>query len=141
VYVELGWMSVKSHLRLAKLRFFGHLLRLPGDRRRLVKRVFLLSSSNFSNSLATLPLADVPISWCKEMFQILVDLGLKTWLTQPLPDSLLLISQCIQARSHAKNVSIDLMLQNGNLISRNRHYHKQAFLQRALSSKQISNLS
>jgi hypothetical protein len=131
VYGDLGWMSVKSHLRLAKLRFFGRLLRLPGNR--LVKRVFLLSSSNFSKSLATLPLADVPTSWCKEMFQILIDLGLKTWWTQPLPDSLLLSANAFKReakkyvhRLDAAEWKLDIdeppVPQTG--LSAKEHYHR-----------------
>lgn len=38
---DLGWMSIKSHLRLSKLRLFGRLMILPQDS--LAKRVFLFS--------------------------------------------------------------------------------------------------
>lgn len=64
VYGDLGWLSVRSHLRLAKLRFYGRLLRLPDDR--LAKRVFLVSAQHFSALLVAAPAAQLPSSWCAQ---------------------------------------------------------------------------
>lgn len=90
VYGDLGWLSVRSQLRLAKLRFYGRLLRLPDDR--LAKRVFLLSAHHFTSLLVTLNAAQLPSSWCKDIFEVLTDLGLQSWWTLPIPPPALLTS-------------------------------------------------
>jgi hypothetical protein len=45
---DLGWLSVKSHIALAKLKFFGHLCRLPADR--LLKKVFLYRKDQYQHT-------------------------------------------------------------------------------------------
>jgi hypothetical protein len=83
---DLGWMSIKSHLRLSKLRLFGRLMMLCEDS--LAKRVFLFSQSRFNAFV--LPLNDDSrgASWCLDSFQALQDLGLLPWWFEGLPSHL-----------------------------------------------------
>lgn len=88
VYGDLGWLSVQSHLRLAKLRFFARLLRLPDDC--LAKRVFSRAKAHFdASSTSVFPPTSTPSCWCKEVYEILVDLGVESWWTHDLPNALM----------------------------------------------------
>ena len=93
VYGDLGWFSVRSYLRLAKLRFLTRLLCLPDDR--LAKRVFKLAALQFNASCTSLfPPTSTPSCWCKEAYEILVELGIESWWTSGLP---LLLMQSVHA--------------------------------------------
>ena len=102
VYGDLGWLSIRSHLRLAKLRFYGRLLRLPDDR--LAKRVFLLSRQHLQSLLVTVPPSQVPSSWCKDLFEVLAELGIQSWWEHFPPPNLMasasafkhMIHQCVR---------------------------------------------
>jgi hypothetical protein len=72
----LGWLSIKSQVALAKLKFFGHLCRLPQDR--LLKKVFLHRKNQHDQtclSLHTDKLKDG--SWYSEIRDIMATLGLQ----------------------------------------------------------------
>jgi hypothetical protein len=86
IYSDLGWLSIRSYLRLSKLRFFGRLLCLPNDR--LAKRVFLLSAAHFDSCKGLKPLSDLPESWCKDTFTILCNLSLQSWWFDSIPSNL-----------------------------------------------------
>lgn len=83
---DLGWMSIRSHLRLAKMRLFGRLHFLPTSS--LPKKVFLYSQALFDANDFFLPPADRPPSWCNDVFTILSEFNLQTWWFQGLPNSL-----------------------------------------------------
>jgi hypothetical protein len=83
MYGDLGWLSIKSYLRLFKLRFFGRLLRLPNDR--LAKRVFLLFAARFDSCEELKPLSDLLESWCKDAFTIFSNLPLQSWWSNSIP--------------------------------------------------------
>jgi hypothetical protein len=72
---DLGWLSVKSLIALAKLKFFGHLCHLPTDR--LLKKVFLYRKDQYQHTCQALHLDKVSDgSWYSEICNILATLGL-----------------------------------------------------------------
>jgi hypothetical protein len=75
---DLGWLSIKSSVRLAKMRIFNRLQFLPPDTR-LAKVVFLQSKAEFDASDLPTPAATWPASWFNEIFTILCDLNLQSW--------------------------------------------------------------
>jgi hypothetical protein len=83
LYDKLGWLSIRSYLRLTKLCFFGCLLCLPNDP--LPKCVFLLSAARFDSCRRLKPLFDLPDSWCKDTFTILCELSLQSWWSSSIP--------------------------------------------------------
>jgi hypothetical protein len=68
---DLGRMSIKSHLRLAKLRLFGRLQMLPNSS--LAKKVHLFAKNRFSQAILSVPAADVPACWCSDVYVALKD--------------------------------------------------------------------
>jgi hypothetical protein len=58
---DLGWMTIKSHLRLAKLRLFGRLQMLPDSS--LAKKVHLFAKNRFSRAILSAPEPELPACW------------------------------------------------------------------------------
>jgi hypothetical protein len=83
---DLGWMSVKSHLRLAKLRMLGRLLLSSHDS--LAKEIFLTSKAQFGQNILVLAIEKRPSCWCNDVYSILQELGITSWWTHGLPSSL-----------------------------------------------------
>jgi hypothetical protein len=83
---DLGWMSIKSHLRVAKLRLFGRLEMLPINS--LAKKVYLFAKVRFNDDVLPLPDDSRQASWCLDVFHALQDLNLLTWWSEGLPSRL-----------------------------------------------------
>jgi hypothetical protein len=83
---DLVWMSVKSHLRLVKLRMLGRLLLSAHDS--LAIEVFLISKAHFDQNIIVLAIEKRPSCWCNDVYRILEELSLTSWWTNGLPSSL-----------------------------------------------------
>jgi hypothetical protein len=73
---DLGWLSIKFQVALAKLKFLRHLCRLPQDR--LLKKVFLHRKNQYDQTCLTLHMDTLKDgSWYSEISEILANLGLQ----------------------------------------------------------------
>jgi hypothetical protein len=73
---DLGWLSIKFQVALAKLKFLGHLCRLPQDR--LLKKVFLHRKNQYDQTCLTLHMDTLKDGlWYSEISEMLANLGLQ----------------------------------------------------------------
>jgi hypothetical protein len=80
---DLGWLSIKSCLRLSKIRLFGRLMSLPSDN--LAKRVFLTAKARYETHELPLFEAVRPSSWCNDAYLALKSVGLSDMWVHGIP--------------------------------------------------------
>lgn len=71
---DLCWMTIKSHLRLVKLRLFDQLQVLPASS--LAKRVHLFARNRFAQATLAMPASELPVFRCSDVYAALKDLSL-----------------------------------------------------------------
>lgn len=84
---DLGWMSIKSCLRLAKVRLFGRLQMLPASSLP-GRQVHAIAKARFDLFERSLPLEQRTSSWSNNVYCALEDLNLTDFWTQGLPQAL-----------------------------------------------------
>jgi hypothetical protein len=80
---DLGWLSIKSCLRLSRIRLFGRLMSLPSDS--LAKRVFLSAKARYDTHELPLFEAVRPSSWCNDAYLALKSVGLSDMSVHGVP--------------------------------------------------------
>jgi hypothetical protein len=72
---DLGWQSIELQVSLAKLKFYGHLCRLPDNR--LLKRVFIHRKNQYDRACQALHIDKFKDdSWYSEFCEICCSLGM-----------------------------------------------------------------
>ena len=83
---DLGWMSIRSCLRLAKLRLFGRLQMLLLSS--LPRQVHIIAKAHFDISERSLPREQRNFPWSNDVYSALEDMNLTPFWNDGLPQAL-----------------------------------------------------